>query len=251
MKILRLLPLADSALTLELAEGPGPLAMARVRAACRALDAAIEAGRIAGLQEAVGAFASVTLHYDPLLTGQAELAEAACALLAPLDPDETTANDAEAGTLWELPCLYGGPHGPDLAPLAAATGLSEAAIIAHHAAAPLTVLALGFLPGLPFLGEIPERLARPRRAEPRPKVPAGSVAIANRMCVIYPWDSPGGWHLIGHCPVPLFDIARSRPALLSLGDRVRFRPVGPEEHAALLRAVAQGGCDPARFRRAP
>jgi KipI family sensor histidine kinase inhibitor len=94
------------------------------------------------------------------------------------------------------------------------------------------------------MGDVPEPLRQPRRSAPRVAVPAGSVAVAAGLTAIYPWPSPGGWHLVGHCPVPLFDAARPEPALLRAGDRVRFTVVAADAAAALAADFAAG-------RRAP
>lgn len=235
MIALRLRPLADRAVTIDLADAAGTEAAACVAAAQAAIAAAVAAGHLPGVRDVAGAFASVTVHYDCLETSQERLIAALEDVIAPLQPQA-----AATGRLWSLPCAYGAAHGPDLPDVAAALGLEPATIIDRHSATTFTVLALGFLPGLPFLGDLPPELARPRRSEPRTRVPAGSVAIANRLCVIYPWDSPGGWHLIGRCPVQLFDIRRNPPALLAVGDRLRFHPVTEAELAAITGDLARG-----------
>lgn len=122
----------------------------------------------------------------------------------------------------EIPVRYGGEHGPDLAVVAAHCGLSQQEVIARHSAARYTVFFLGFQPGFAYLGGLPPALATPRRAEPRLTVPAGSVGIGGRQTGIYPASSPGGWQLIGHTELPLFDPQREPPSLLLPGDRVRF-----------------------------
>lgn len=218
MEILAIRPLADSAVTLDLAPEPGAAAARRVAAATAALTRAIATGALPGAEEAAPSFCAVTLHYDPLAAAQADLVAAAAAILRRVAPAADT-----AGRHWDLPCRYDGIDLPDLAQ---ALSLPVDKIVARHAAVTFRVHALGFLPGLPFLGELPPELALPRRAAPRAAVPAGSVAIANRMCVIYPWVSPGGWHIVGTCPQPLFDVARDPPALLAVGDTLRFVPVG-------------------------
>jgi len=103
---------------------------------------------------------------------------------------------------------------------------------------------LGFQPGFAFLGDLPERLSRPRRSEPRLRVPAGSVATAGTLTAIYPWESPGGWHLIGACPVPLFSAAWPQAALLLPGDRVRFRAVDEAEYRSLRVELAAAATSP-------
>ena len=243
MDILSIRPLGDTALTLELAPGPGAAASALVARACEALDHARTSGQLPGLEEVAGAFRSVTLYYDPLLTGQ----EALLGLVRPLLKD-TDEGEGGAGRAWSLPCLFDEEVAPDLAELPATLGISREALIDGMTAAPLSVHALGFLPGLPFMGDLAPELGLPRRTEPRARVPAGSVAIANRQCVIYPWESPGGWHILGRCPVPLFDIARPRPALLASGDLVHLRPVDRAAFDALSERARAGELDPDEFR---
>lgn len=244
MEVLTLRPLADRAVTINLADRAGPDAGRRVAGALAALEAALASGELPGVEEVAASFASLTVHYDCTRIAQGDLADRLRAVLAEAAPA------ADAGArLWELPCSYAPADGIDLEALSGALALSPAEIVRRHAGAYLTVRALGFLPGLPFLGDLPEALRLPRRSEPRTRVPAGSVAIANGMCVIYPWASPGGWHIVGRCPVPLFDAGRERPALLAVGDRVRFRAVTPDERDALDADRAAGRLDLAGFGR--
>jgi KipI family sensor histidine kinase inhibitor len=125
----------------------------------------------------------------------------------------------------EIPVCYGGSEGPDLTELAAAKGLSEAEVVSLHSGDDYFVHAIGFAPGFPYLGGLPPALATPRRSTPRPLVPAGTVGIGGGQTGVYPFSTPGGWNLIGRTPARLFDADRPEPALLSVGDRVRFRPV--------------------------
>ena len=124
----------------------------------------------------------------------------------------------------EFRVSYGGPDGPDLAEVAARTGLTEAEVIRRHAAVDHRVLVVGFVPGFPYLGILPPELDLPRRSTPRVRVPAGSVAIAGRQTGIYPYETPGGWHLIGRTEEPLWDAASDRPSRLAPGDRIRLVP---------------------------
>ncbi|MCC7320166.1 MAG: allophanate hydrolase subunit 1 [Rubellimicrobium sp.] len=236
MRVLSVRPLADNAVTLELASGPGDEAARLVAAATGAIAAAIARGDLPGAEEVAGAFCSVTVPYDCLVVRQEDLVTRLMGILAGVGPVTD-----KGGRLWHLPCAY--EDGIDLPDLAAHFGLTEGAIVRRHAATVFRVDTLGFLPGLPFLGGLPADLARPRRSEPRLAVPGGAVAIANRMCVIYPWVSPGGWHIVGSCPVPLFDIARDPPALLAPGDRVQFHAVTQAE----ARAIAAAPPDPRRW----
>jgi KipI family sensor histidine kinase inhibitor len=120
---------------------------------------------------------------------------------------------------------YGGHDGPDLERIAAAAGLTRERVIELHAGAEYTVAALGFAPGFAYLDSLPTELRVPRRDSPRPRVPAGSVAIAGGQTAIYPHATPGGWHLIGRTDACLFDPKRTPPNLFSPGDRVRFVPL--------------------------
>jgi KipI family sensor histidine kinase inhibitor len=130
------------------------------------------------------------------------------------------------GRLVEIEVHYGGPDGPDLEALAAHAGLSPEDVIARHAGSEYTVAMLGFAPGFPYLLGLDPGLAMPRLATPRREVAAGSVGIAGLQTGIYPRRGPGGWRLIGHTDLLLFDPSRASPSLLVPGDRVRFVAVG-------------------------
>ncbi|EKY8415440.1 5-oxoprolinase subunit PxpB [Salmonella enterica] len=124
----------------------------------------------------------------------------------------------------EIPVIYGGAGGPDLAAVARHSGLSEKQVVELHASVEYVVWFLGFQPGFPYLGNLPESLHMPRRAEPRLQVPAGSVGIGGAQTGIYPLSTPGGRQLIGLTPLKLFDPMREPPVLLRPGDSVRFVP---------------------------
>lgn len=238
----RLLPLGESALTVEFAPAIDPAAQARVAQLDRALERARAEGQLEGILDLVPTFRSLTLHFDPLLWPPERL-EALIQEHLAADHEAAT----EGGRRWRFPVLYGGTGGPDLESLAEAAGLSPEAVIERHAAQEVSVYMLGFQPGFAFMGDIDAALQQPRRQDPRTRVPAGSLAVADRLTAIYPWESPGGWHLIGHCPVPLFDAARARPSLLSPADRVSFEPVSAARHAELSEALAAGELSPDSF----
>jgi KipI family sensor histidine kinase inhibitor len=121
-----------------------------------------------------------------------------------------------------IPVHYGGESGPDLPFVAEHCQLSLEDVVKRHCATNYVVYFLGFQPGFAYLGGLPESLATPRRAEPRLRVPAGSVGIGGKQTGIYPAASPGGWQLIGHTTLKLFDPQRAAPTLLQPGDSVRF-----------------------------
>src|SRR5574337_255554 len=133
----------------------------------------------------------------------------------------------------EIPVCYGGVHGPDLAEVAQRLDLPIEDIVVRHVAADYRVAMIGFAPGFPYLLGLDPALTMPRRADPRQRVPAGSVAIGGAQTGIYPAELPGGWQLIGRTPRRLFDVARTPPSLLAAGDRVRFRSISEEEFRRL------------------
>lgn len=126
-----------------------------------------------------------------------------------------------------IPVYYGDDFGPDMGTVAQALGMSPQEVIYRHAGV-YTVLSVGFLPGFPYLGPLDPRLIMPRKPVPAVRVPAGSVAIAGGQTGIYPFDSPGGWHVIGWTPVKMFDLASTEPCLLKPGDIVEFFPAGQD-----------------------
>ena len=142
------------------------------------------------------------------------------ALVAPLAGMPVT-----HATRHEITVEYGGVAGPDLPALAEQAGLDVAAYINSHAAVEYTVAFLGFQPGFPYLRGLPDALHAPRRASPRVRVAAGSVAIGGAYTGIYPASGPGGWQIIGRTTAIVFDPQRDAPALLMPGDRVRFVPL--------------------------
>ncbi len=131
---------------------------------------------------------------------------------------------AVAGMLHEITVEYGGAAGPDLAGLAEQVEMDVATYINSHSAVEYSVVFLGFQPGFPYLRGLQPVLHAPRRATPRVRVAAGSVAVGGGYCGIYPANGPGGWHLIGRTDAVLFDPQRAAPTLLVPGDRVRFIP---------------------------
>lgn len=231
----RYLSCGDTALVVEFGDAVDPELNARVMN----LDAAIRDDPPPGLVETVPTFRSLMLHYDPRRTSHADLAAAVSERLAH--------RSAETGTprRWRLPVCYEGEHAPDMDTVVERTGRSRDEVVAIHTGTCFRVYMLGFLPGLPYLAGMDERLSLPRLPEPRVRVPARAVGIAGTMSVIYPLVSPGGWNLIGRTPVPMFDLAREPAILLAAGDRVRFEAVDAGAYAAIEAEAADGALDPA------
>ena len=230
----RFLPSGDTALVVEFGDRMDRHLSALVLNLARRLsDTAI-----AGIVEAVPTFRSLMIHYDPLTVRARELEAQIVPLLDGLEAE------AMAGHRWFFPTCYEGEDlAPDLADVARTARMSEAEVVALHTSVEHLVYVIGFLPGLPYMGDLPDRLHLPRRTSPRIRVPAGSVAIATNQTCIYPLDSPGGWHIIGRSAVPLFDPRRQRPVLLSPGDMVRFVPVKREVYDDMRAASAEGVFD--------
>ena len=185
---------------------------------------AVRALAIPGVVDVAVAYASVAVFLDPDAVEPAELE----AGLGRVEPAEGT---RRLGRLIRLPVLY---DGEDLAEVAGLVGLTELDVIGRHGSVDYTVFALGFLPGFPYAGYLPEPLAGlPRRSSPRLRVPAGSVAIAARQTGIYPAESPGGWWLLGRTPLQIVDLARGVFPIRA-GDRLRFEPIGEDEFRSRL-----------------
>jgi KipI family sensor histidine kinase inhibitor len=195
------------------------------------LDRAIGSNPPKGVVETVPSFRSLLLYYDPLVTARAKLEEAIAGLL---DRGEFIPSGAR---LWRIPVCYEAEFAPDLQEVARLTGLTAGEVVALHSGTRFHIYMLGFLPGFPYMGDLPEKLALPRRADPRLRVPAGSISIATSLTAIYPFESPGGWHLIGTTPIRLFDSERPKPALLGPGDAVEFEPIDAASFASIRRAV--------------
>jgi KipI family sensor histidine kinase inhibitor len=203
----RIQPLGDTALLAELGS--------RLDTALntRAIGLAEALRKRRDVRQAVAAYASVTVHFDPDQTTHESLG-AAIKRLAAKRPKM-----AVPGRLHRIPVVY---DGPDLESVAATLGLRVADVVALHSRPIYRVFLVGFVPGFGYLGPLPEELQVPRREVPRTTVAAGSVAIAGRQTAIYPLTVPGGWHLIGRTSVTLFLPNSDPPSLFRAGDRVKF-----------------------------
>src|SRR4030095_1450359 len=160
------------------------------------------------VRDVVVGYCSVTAYFDPLQTDGNELATQIRQLALHLDDGALT-----EGKLVEVEVCYGDEFGPDLPEVAARAGLTEADVVALHAAPTYRVYVVGFIPGFPYMAAVDDRLALPRRAVPRPRWPAGAVAFAAGQTGIYPIESPGGWRLIGRTRVKPYDDTRAEPFL--------------------------------------
>jgi inhibitor of KinA len=232
----RLLPLGGGDVTVQFGAEVSAESNARVLGFSRALAQAVQRGELTGVVEWVPTFASVTVHVDDASEADAAARDAALLALA-----ESAEPLQAAGRRWRLPACFEPGFAPDLQALADTRGLSVAQVVALVTGTPFRVYMLGFLPGFPYMGDLPAQCEVPRLATPRRAVPERSIAVAGRMCAVYPWQSPGGWHLIGRTPVRLFDAADDHdPALLRAGDEVQWQAVDAATYQALDRRAAAG-----------
>ncbi|EST11859.1 5-oxoprolinase subunit PxpB [Sporolactobacillus laevolacticus] len=192
-----------------------------------------------GFIEYVPAYTNVVFYYNPLdvicggrkdRSAQRQVMDYLEDLLKRLDIN--LENEGKRRVI-HIPVCYGGEFGPDLNEVAALHHLTCDEVIAKHSSPQYLVYMLGFAPGFPFLGGLPEELATPRRATPRLRIAAGSVGIAGKQTGAYPLDSPGGWQIIGRTPILLFTPKENPPTLLAAGDLVKFDPITEREYAQL------------------
>jgi len=212
--------MGDRALLVELGDQITPSINEKVRELLLKMDRR----PLEGVVELVPSYRSLMVIYDSLRTGLDRLREDILDLHQATDPSLVP----EPKTL-RVPVVYGGEHGPDLKRVAEFHKISPEEVIRLHTGTTYRVYMIGFTPGYPYLGELPEALATPRRETPRTAVPQGSVAIAQRQTGIYPVQSPGGWHILGWTPIKLFDANQWPPTPLEMGDLVKFFPIKREE----------------------
>jgi inhibitor of KinA len=217
----RIVHAGDSALIVEFDERIDPEVNARAIACAEAIQAA----RVAGVRDIVPTYRSVAVYFDPLRTDHD-------ALIGCLEREAASCTPAAAvqRTRVRIPVCYGGELGPDLTGVASFVRMAESDVVRLHADAIYRVFMLGFVPGFAYLGVVDERIAMPRRATPRVRVPAGSVGIAGGQTGVYSAETPGGWQLIGRTPVKPFDAARADPFLMKAGDAVQFYPIDRAEY---------------------
>ena len=208
-------PLGDSAITITFGSERSPQLLHHVHAAARSLGSA----GIPHVHDVVPGYVGLTVFYDPLGTTYREIAPQLVRECERVGQEPVARREKREHV---IPVRY---DGIDLESVATATGLSTNRVIAMHAARTYTVDLLGFVPGFAYLSELDPALQIPRRPQPRPRVAAGSVAIAGAQTAVYPLDTPGGWHIIGSTTTVMFDPTREPPALLSPGDSVRFERV--------------------------
>ncbi len=188
--------------------------------------------QLSGVVEIVPTFCSLMVQYDPLTTTSAQV----MAQITPLI--NTTSDHKTSVRKWSIPVCYEEEFATDITEVAATTGQTIEQVVKLHSEVSYHVYMLGFLPGFPYLGDLAKALHLPRHTNPRTRVPKGSISIATSLSSIYPFESPGGWHLIGTTPVKLFDLTKTPPALFAPGDQIKFEPVSGSEFIAISNQVS-------------
>jgi len=212
--------MGDRSLLVELGEEISPATNGMVQDLLQRLEAAA----IQGIRELAPGYRSLLVTYDPLAVSPAELQSRITTIAG-----NTRRLSAPVAKIVTVPVVYGGTGGPDLETVAAHLQIGAEEVVRLHTGTAYRVYLIGFMPGFPYMGELPAALAVPRCRTPRTRVPKGSVGIAQRQTGIYPVESPGGWQIIGWTPIELFDPHRQPPSLLDMGDTVKFEAIRPEE----------------------
>ena len=212
--------MGDRAVLVELGDDISP----QINQKVRELYIGTKGRRIKGIKDLVPSYRSLMVVYDPLAISldflESQMNEIWDALDDARLPDPRTV---------EIPVVYGDKYGPDLEWIADYHKMTPQDVIRLHTQPTYQVYMIGFMPGYPYMGEVPDELVTPRRKTPRTHVPGGSVGIAQKQTGIYPVASPGGWQIIGRTPVRLFDPQGKPPSFLEMGDRVKFFVITEQE----------------------
>ncbi|HEX6270736.1 MAG TPA: 5-oxoprolinase subunit PxpB [Anaerolineales bacterium] len=209
----KIVPLGDATLLVQLGDEINDAINQRVHA----LAALIDYAPLAGVIETVPSYSALLIHYDPLVLTYSHLRTWVRTKL-----DQADATVSRKPRQIEVPVQYGGEHGMDLQFVADYHHLDVEDVIRIHSQRIYTIYMMGFTPGFPYMGKLDDAIATPRLETPRTHVPAGTVAIAGSQTGIYPIDSPGGWRLVGHTSLRLFDPESETPFLCSPGDEMKF-----------------------------
>lgn len=210
-----------------------------VNRSIRAFAYALEVAKIPGILELVPTYAALSIFYEPKVIRYREMVERLKAVQENLENVQLP-----PARLVEIPVLYGGEEGPDLQYVAEYHRLTVNEVINLHTAKPYLVYMIGFTPGFPYLGGLSEFLATPRLSNPRTRIAGGSVGIGGSQTGIYSIDAPGGWQIIGHTPVKLYDPTQTEPVLLRAGDYVQFVPVERDEYLQIGEKIKRGEYQP-------
>ncbi|HIT35727.1 MAG TPA: 5-oxoprolinase subunit PxpB [Candidatus Faecousia intestinavium] len=217
---IKLLTAGDSSILLQFGNTIDPAINRKIAATVQLM----REQHINGVTDVIPAFCSLLINYDPRVISYEQIKRRMEALVK----IDVTAGDTRK-RVFEIPVCYGGEYGPDIRNIADHAGLSVEEVIQIHTSRDYLIYMLGFLPGFTYLGGLDERIHTPRLANPRIRIPAGSVGIGGSQTGIYPMDSPGGWQLMGMTPVKTYDPDREVPILVEAGDYIRFVAIDEDE----------------------
>ena len=227
---LKFLSAGDTALVIQL----GETVDVQVNQKVRQLASIVQKQSIAGIIDLVPTMLSLMMHYDPLAISRAQLE----GCLMPLLELETVLE--EEVRRWNIPVCYEGEFAPDMDDVTRSLNVSAEELVRQHTSVELEVFMMGFLPGFPYVGLLPEIFDLPRRVEPRVHVPPRSISVAARQTTIYTINSPGGWHLIGQTPIDFYDSSRSEAILVRAGDRIKFSAISAKDYPKIRRDAKAG-----------
>ncbi len=213
-------PIGDSGIKIQLSDDISLHTNKNIHQVCKVL----EERKVDGIVEIVPSYHCFYVYYNPLKLKIFHIVDSVEHAFHQLG-----AQGEEQNEVVLVPTLYGGEYGIDLTRVAQENGVSESDVIQIHSSIDYFIYMMGFLPGFPYLGGVEEAIATPRLTNPRTKVAAGFVGIADRQTGIYPVDSPGGWNIVGRTPLPLFNADSAKPFLFHAGQYIRFTPISEEE----------------------
>lgn len=223
----------ENALILYFAEQASSEVSEKVQQAERLIRHAMNDYLSTDIIDLVPSYASLMVMFNLTTTDHHQIRYKLRIILQNLDEFSKVDGDAVQAALVELPVYYALESGPDLDIIAKRAKLSIEQVIDIHQAQEYRVYAIGFAPGFAYLGEVDERIAAPRLSTPRMKVPKGAVAIADKQTAVYPNVSPGGWNIIGLCPIDMFDATSSPIMPVKVGDKVKFKAITKSEFLSL------------------
>lgn len=201
----------------------------------RGFSSILQREKIQGIIEWIPTYTAISIYYDPYLITYEKLEERIMHMKGKL-----TEIELPAAKIVYIPTVYGGEYGPDLLAVAHYNGLSVEEVVKIHSSEAYLIYMMGFAPGFPYLGGMSKKIATPRLANPRAKIPAGSVGIAGEQTGIYSMETPGGWQVIGRTPVNLYDPRKASPILLEAGHYLKFTQISYETYCEIEEEVKAG-----------